>query len=152
MGQVRGRSVRRGGGGATSGELGRLSVRVHRTEQVVRGETGTVTVRFVPKPLFFERPEDERAEIVRELGQIRASDLHLRHDGGEVSLFRDYVNQFVLVEAEDVGDWEYDGGEVSTLKVRYDHIESVRPVGSLAEVRSTAGSAATASPRRRRRA
>jgi hypothetical protein len=116
---------RRGGGGASSATpVATLKAKAHRSENIVRGEVGTIDLHFVPKPLFFDQSPEDQADILRSIGQIQTHDLHLHRDGG-VELFGAYLGQFVKVEPEERGDWEYDGGGVSTLNTHYDHIESL---------------------------
>ncbi len=98
-----------------------ITAKMHRTQTLVRGEESTVKIRLVPKPAFFELPEDAQAEALAESKKLTQGSFGVTREGF-VHMCSYWLAQYVDVEIDE-GDWNYDGGEVSTLSERYDRLD-----------------------------
>ena len=59
-----------------------------------------------------------QAETNHDAKKLKLSDFSVKNDG-EVVLLDTYLSQYFFVEVEDEGGWEYDEGEITTLKTVY---------------------------------
>jgi hypothetical protein len=99
-----------------------MKVKLHRSEQIVRGEESTVTIRFEPTEKFKKLPPDEKKNVVAFFQKyLKAQELHVHSETGEIDFVGggDFTD-WGTVQIETDSDWQYDGGEVTTLSTRYD--------------------------------
>lgn len=93
--------------------------KIHRSETIVKGYEAKVKILLVPKPAFLKQSPEEQREIAEYAKGLKLTSFSVSRDG-DVHLLDSYCSQWFTVEIDEGrGAWDYDGGEVSTLKTVY---------------------------------
>lgn len=96
-----------------------IRAKMHRSETIVKGYEAKVLIRLVPTPKFMKMDKAGQTETSSDAKKLKLSDFSVKNDG-EVVLLDTYLSQYFFVEVEDDDSgWEYDEGEVTTLKTVY---------------------------------
>jgi hypothetical protein len=85
---------------------------------MVKGYEANVRIKLIPTPRLMKLTKDEQNDITNDAKGLKLTDFSVRNDG-DVTLLDSYFAQYFFVEVEDEGGWEYDEGEVTTLKTVY---------------------------------
>jgi hypothetical protein len=94
-----------------------IQAKAHRTVTLTRGEDAILHLRFTPKYVAIQNPDEDPMVILKQ-ALTSGEAIRLSKDG-DVELANSFLEKHFTVEQVGKDEWEYDGGEVSTQGTRY---------------------------------